>query len=116
VDYFGQAIPNANVTVEREGVPLSSAPTEGDGVAQFLDLVGGNYKAFVFMEGKPYEIATFSLIEPQTVTLKIASVVSLGGLLTQMTHFIIVVFVLILAVAFSLSLVYRRLKARQVNE
>ena len=116
VDYFGQAIPNANVTVEREGVPLSSATTEGDGVAQFLDLVGGNYKAFVFMEGKPYEIATFSLIEPRTVTLKIASVVSLGGLLTQMTHFIIIVFVLILAVAFSLSLVYRRLKARQVNE
>jgi len=116
LDYFGQAIPNANVTVEREGVPLSSAITEGNGVAQFPDLVGGSYKVFVFMEGKPYEIATLSLIEPRTVTLKIAGVVSLGGLLTQTTHFIIIVLVLILVVAFSLSLVYRRRKARQVNE
>lgn len=116
LDYFGQAIPNANVTVEREGVPLSSVFTEGNGVAQFPDLVGGSYKVFVFMEGKPYEIAAFSLIEPRTVTLKIAGVVSLGGLLIQMTHFIIIVLVLILVVAFSLSLVYRRRKARQVNE
>lgn len=116
LDYFGQAIPNANVTLEREGVPLSSATTEGNGVAQFSDLVGGNYKAFVFMEGKPYEIAAFSLVEPRTVTLKIAEVVSLGGLLTQTTHFITIVLVLILVVAFLLSLMYRRRKARQVNE
>ena len=116
LDYFGQVIPNVNVTIEREGISLASSTTGGDGVAQFSELVGGNYRIFVFMEGKPYETAMFNLNAPQTVAMKIDGVVSLGGLVIEMTHFILIILALILVVAFLLSLAYRRRKAREVKE
>jgi len=53
VDFFGQGVVNANVTIERDGITVSSSNTEVGGVARFSELIGGDYRAFVYIENKP---------------------------------------------------------------
>lgn len=115
--YFGQGISNANVTIEREGTVLSSLNTAGNGIAQFTELIGGNYKIFVYIAEKPYEITTLYLQEPKTVvTLKIAKIVSISGFLIETSHFITIILILLLIAVFLLILIYRRFKSRRKKE
>jgi hypothetical protein len=116
LDYFGQGISNANVTIERQGILLSSAPTGGNGVVQFTNLIGGNYKIFVYLAEKLYGITTLNLQEPETVTLKIGEIVSIGGFITETSVFTTSVLILLLMFFFLLALIYRRLKSRQKTE
>jgi hypothetical protein len=95
VDYLGQGIPNANVTIKREGVALSSLNTGGNGLARFTDLVGGKYKVYVYIGGKPQEITMVDLQEPTTLTARIAEVVSIAGLLTETSNFLTISFTLL---------------------
>lgn len=116
LDYFGQGILNANVTIEREGIVLSSSNTGGNGVAQFTELIGGDYKIFVYTAEKPYKITVLHLQEPKTVTLKIEGIMSIGGFITETSHLITVIFILLVIVVFLLAFIYRRLKSRQTEE
>jgi len=116
LDYFGQGIPNANVTIEREGILLSSASTSGNGVAQFINIVGGNYKIFVYVAEKPYRITTLYLQDPKTVTLKIGEIVSIAGFITETNVFITAVLMLLLILIFLLALIYHWLKSRRKME
>ncbi|MDH5447971.1 MAG: carboxypeptidase-like regulatory domain-containing protein [Candidatus Bathyarchaeota archaeon] len=116
LDYFGQGISDANVTIEREGTILSSSTTRGNGVAQFTELIGGDYKIFVYIAEKPYKITTLYLQEPKTVTLKIEEIVSIGGFITETSHFITAVLILLVIIVFLLAFIYRRFKSRQKEE
>jgi len=110
VDYLGQGIPNANVTIEREGVVLSSLNTGGNGLARFTELVGGKYKVYVHIGGKPQEITIVDLQEPTTLTTRIAEVVSIAGLLTETSSFLTISLTLLVIAIFLSVLVYRRLR------
>ncbi len=116
VDYFGLGIPNANVTVEREGTVLSSSNTGPNGVAQFTDLIGGNYRILVYIDGTPYDITAIYLQEPQTVSIKLPDLVSIGGFTTQTSYFLTAALMILLVIASLSVFLYRRIKARQKME
>lgn len=116
LDYFGQKIANANVTIEREGTTYLSLNTAGDGVAEFRQLIGGNYTIFVYIDGKPYEITKLYLQEPKIVNVKIDGIVSIGGLITETSYFATAVLILLLSIVFVLAFFYRRLKLGQKRE
>jgi len=116
LDYFGQGVSNANVTIEREGIVISSLNTGGDGFAQFTGLIGGNYKIFVYIAEKPYKITTIYLQEPKTVALKIEEIVSIGSFITETGYFITAIFILLIVVVFLLAFIYRRIRSRQKAE
>ncbi|MCK4477269.1 hypothetical protein KAU88_01920 [Candidatus Bathyarchaeota archaeon] len=116
LDFFGQGIPNANVTIEREGTVLLSLNTGAGGGAQFTNLVGGNYKIFVYISEKPCEITTLYLQESRTTTLKIGGIVSIGGFITETSLFITAVFMSLLIAIFLLAFIYRRVKSTAKKE
>jgi hypothetical protein len=116
VDFFGMGMPNANVTIEREGKTLQSSNTESDGVARFTDLVGGNFRILVYIGEKPYEITTLYLQEPTAITVKVGSLVSLGGYMVDTSIFLIVILVVVLIVLFLGVFLYRRFRMGQKKE
>ena len=116
VDYFGLGIPGANVTIEREGETLTSVNTGSNGAAKFTDLVGGNYRIIVYIGEKPYEITTMYFQDPQAVSVKIASLVSIGGFTMETSWFLTAATIILLMAAFLGVFLYRRLKPRQKKE
>ncbi len=116
LDYFGQGIVDANVTVEREGLFIASSNTGGSGVAQFKMLVGGNYKIFVRIGEKPVKITTLLFEEPETVMLKVGGITSIGGFTAETSHVATAVFTLLLILFFALSLFIRRRRRLLKNE
>lgn len=116
VDYFGLGIPNANVTIEREGAVLASSNTASNGVAQFTDLVGGNYRILVYIGGNPYDITTIYLQEPQIVSIKMSDLVSIGGFTTETSYFLTAALIILLVITVLSVFLYRRLKTRQKME
>ncbi|UCE96888.1 MAG: hypothetical protein JSV51_04690 [Candidatus Bathyarchaeota archaeon] len=122
LDYFGQGIPNANITLEREGITLSSSNTREDGIARFVGLIGGNYRIFVYIDQRPYRTTTLNFQEPRTVethnlvTLKIAEIVSIGGFITETSHFVTAALILSLAIVGLFVFIHHRLRSSQEKE
>ena len=116
VDFFGQGITNINVTLEREENTIASSNTDEAGIAGFRELIGGNYRALVYVDKKSLGITTFRLEEPKTATIRIAEVVSIGGILTETSHVITFIFFLVIIVVSITFFVYRRLKPTSKEE
>lgn len=116
LDYFGQAISNVNVTIERGGVLLTFSNTGEDGIAQFSSLIGGNFKTDAYVGGISYGTTIVYLDEPQTVTIQINKIVSLGGLLIETSQFAIIILAIILILAFLISYIYRRYRKVELEE
>ncbi len=116
LDYFGQGVSNANVTIEREETVLSSLATGGSGVAQFTELVGGNYRIFVYIAQKPYRTITLYLQEPKTVTLKLEEIVLVGGFITETSHLLTAAFILLLIIVLIFTFTYYKFKSKQKEE
>jgi len=85
VDYFGQPIPNANVTLRREGLPLSSSRTAHNGVATFSDFIGGRVQIAVYLDDKtqPCVETTSSILFSATIEIKIGKYVLMAGILVE---------------------------------
>jgi len=103
VDYFGQPISNANVELQREGLSISPKRTESNGVAKFLNIIGGNLSVTVYMSGQtqPCVAATYSVEETKSIDVRIGKYIVLAGFLvetSQLTTAIIIVAALILVV------------------
>ena len=79
---------------------------------QFTELIGGDYKIFVFIAGKPFRITVLPLQEPEIVTLKIVEIVSIGGLITETSYFVTGVFLLLLIVVFLTTFLYRKFRTK----
>ncbi|MCW3981414.1 MAG: hypothetical protein NWF11_08080 [Candidatus Bathyarchaeota archaeon] len=116
VDFFGQGITNINVTLEREENTIASSNTGEAGIAGFRELIGGNYRALVYVDKRPLGITTFRLEEPKTATIRIAEVVSIGGVLIETSHVITFIFFLVIIVFSIIFFVYRRLKPTSKEE
>ena len=110
VDFFGQGVVNVNVTIERNGIMVSSSITEVGGVAKFSELIGGDYRAFVYIENKPYGITTLHLEDPKTARIRIAEIVSIGGFIVETSHLITGTMILLAVAVIILFVFYRKFK------
>jgi hypothetical protein len=106
--------------LEREEITLSSI-TGSNGIARFTELVGGDYRIYVYMDGTPYSISPLSLQEPRTtedhpVTVQLDGIVSIGGFIAATSSFITLVLALLVIAAFLLAFLYRRIRSGSKTE
>jgi hypothetical protein len=101
VDLFGSPIPNANVTLN--GSAKTSVTTQGNGVATFDNIIGGNMQIIAQPQGTQdaAQAITVNVNEPTTVQIKIDKYISVGGMLMQATTLISIVIVLIAVLLFA---------------
>jgi hypothetical protein len=114
VDYFGQPISNANVTVNGPSSERLSAMTLGDGTATFNNVIGGNMQIVAFPPGarSSYQALSMTVDKPTSVQIKMDGYIAFGSLLiptTAMFTFIIALVAVILLVTVE---IYRRRKHR----
>lgn len=117
VDYFDQLIPNVNVTMQREGLPLRSNRTEYNGVATFSDFIGGSVQIAVYLgdQAKP-TVETASFIDSSTtIGIKIEKYVFISGILVETSH-LTTAMIIVVAVIFILSIeIYRRKRVKSLK-
>jgi len=110
VDYFGQPISNANVTLQRESLTPRSSKTQADGTTTFDGITGGSLQITVHLrdQTQPCAARTLFVSEPKMIEIKVEKYVMLAGLLvetSQLTTAIIIVVTVILILSIE---VYRR--------
>jgi mannose/fructose-specific phosphotransferase system component IIA len=113
VDYFGQAIPNTNVTLQRQGL-LRSNRTKSNGVATFSDFIGGSVQIAIYLndQTQPCVETACSVFSSETIEIKIGKYVIIAGILvetSQLTTALIIAATIILIVSIE---VYRRKRSK----
>ena len=114
VDYFGRPIPNANVTLEREGLQPRSNRTKSNGVATFSDFIGGSVQIAIYLndQAQPCTETASSVVSSATIGIKIGKYVLVAGILvetSQLTTALIIAAAIILIVSIE---VYRRKRSK----
>jgi 5-hydroxyisourate hydrolase-like protein (transthyretin family) len=114
VDYFGQPMPNVSVEFKREvdsSYETAGTQTTGaDGVARFGDVVGGNSLIIVSQAGRQSQTRYLYLTGlTSEVVFKMDAYVSIFGYALETSHFVTVILLVILIVAFILASAYKKL-------
>jgi hypothetical protein len=104
VDYFGQPILNANVTLQREGLAPRSQSTQPDGVATFDSITGGNMQiaVYLFEQTQPCVAEEFFVDRSAAIEIKLEKYVVLAGFFVETNHLataLLVAIVVILALS-----------------
>lgn len=109
-DYFGQPIPSANVTLQREGLSLSPRTTESDGTATFDNIVGGNLTIRIYLtdQTQPFAIKASLVDESKTIEIKIDKYVILAGFLVETSHLATAIIILATVILIFLIEIYRK--------
>jgi len=109
VDYFGQPIPNVNVTLSLDGLQRWNL-AKSDGIAEFSDAIGGNLTVAVYLPGQlqPYMVSPLYVGGSKTIQIKIERYTMLAGFLVETSHLVTSI-IIVVSVIVILSLeVYRR--------
>ncbi len=111
VDYFGQSIPNVNVTMQRLGLRYSKLAA--DGTASFDNAIGGEFQVAVRLTGQadPCIVLTryFGSSTTTPVNVRVEKYVILGGMLVETSQLVAVMTILLaMALILSLELIRRR--------
>ncbi|MEM3769567.1 MAG: hypothetical protein QXG76_00080 [Candidatus Bathyarchaeia archaeon] len=122
VDYFGQPIPNANVTLERNGVKIRSNVTGADGIATFKE-IGGTLTIKVYLANQNLPEATLIMYIGEKrdysnpILVKLGKYVILAGLLVDTGKFAMTLLILatIVLVAIIEIVRGRRFKSGKVS-
>jgi 5-hydroxyisourate hydrolase-like protein (transthyretin family) len=114
VDYFGQPIPNVSVEFQRKvdsNYQIVTTQTTGaDGTARFDGVVGGDSLLQVSLAGKLIMSQSLYLDESsEQVVFKLGTYVSILGFIMDASVFVTIALVLILAVAFLVVSMRRKL-------
>ena len=114
VDFFGNPISNANVTLNGPATERFSAMTKGDGIAVFNDVIGGEMQVVAFATGaqNAYQAIAVSVNQPTSVQVTIERYVAFGSLLIPVSSLIAVIVILIAVVLLAIVEVYRRKRVK----
>lgn len=117
VDFFGQPISSAKVTLQRENLAARSVLTGTDGKATFDNLIGGNMQIAVSLPGQAqtFVAQTFFVDNSTTINFRIEKYVVLAGLLVETSHFAALMIILVTVILAVLVEVYRRRRVRRVE-
>lgn len=109
VDYFGQLIPSANVTLQREGSQYLS-PTKSNGILEFANVTGGDLQITVYLygESQPCVTKSFFVDMPKTIEIKIGKYVMLVGFLVETSQLTTALMIIAALILILLVEVYRR--------
>jgi hypothetical protein len=114
VDYFGQPIAKAKVTLQGNGLQNSSA-TGSNGIVTFGNIIGGSLRVTVCLPGQSQPcVVTTSYVESPTTTIqiRIEKYVMLAGFLIETVQ-LATATIIALTVVLVLSIeIYRRRRAR----
>jgi hypothetical protein len=117
LDYFGQPIPNVKVTVEREAVTPITVNTDGNGVAFFSGIIGGDCFVSVYTGGDtPTGTANVFVKESTATTVTLGNYVSVFGLIIDTSQFAVLLTFIVFIVFFVLLMLYRRRKTKVPEE
>ncbi|MGQ9507010.1 MAG: hypothetical protein ACUVTB_04005 [Candidatus Bathycorpusculaceae bacterium] len=109
VDYFGQPIPNAKVTLSCDGLQRWNL-AKSDGMAEFPDMIGGNLNVTVYLPGQlePYMVSPLYVDSSGTIPIKVERYTMLLGFLVETSH-LVMLMIIVVSIIVVLSLeVYRR--------
>lgn len=112
-DYFGQSVPNLNVTLQRTGYQKSII-SGSDGLAVFNNIVGGDLQLSVRQGGEssPIAVETVSVDNAMTVDIRLGKYLVLAGMLVETGPFVTVMMI-VLTVIFIICLeVYMKRRAK----
>jgi hypothetical protein len=114
IDYLGQPMSNANVTLQREGATSRSAMTQSDGTVTFNTITGGNLQMTVYLhdQTQPCVETGFFADKSTAMNIKIEKYVLLAGMLvetSQLATVLIIASTLILVLALE---IYRRRRVK----
>lgn len=103
LDYFGLPLANAEVKIERkigqDFVLITTKPTDAAGKAQFADMIGGDSRVLVYLEGTLVAVKTqFLGAGSNDVAIKVAEYVAIAGYPLQTGVFALLIFILVLTV------------------
>ncbi len=117
IDYFGQPIPNADVTLYREDLTPRSTMTLPDGMATFSNVIGGNLQVTVGLPGQTQQYATmeYYIDEPTQIEIRAGEYVVLAGLLIETTLLTTLLIILASAIFVIGIEVYRRRRFKQTK-
>jgi len=118
VDYFGQPIPNVNITLQRSGW-LDSRITGGDGLAAFDNTFGGDLNVTVRLTGQsePCVVRMVSIGNSTPIEIKIERYVMLAGMMVETSQFLaIIIFVVAFVLVLSAEVFRRRRRRPKENE
>lgn len=113
VDYFGQPIPNANVTLERNGNQIGSKLTGANGLVDFIE-IGGTLTLKVYLTGQsqPASSIICSVTEARSETnpieVKLPRYVAFAGVLVETAWFTAIILIVAAVVVFAVLEVARR--------
>jgi len=110
VDFLGQPISNANVTLKREGLAPRSILTETEGKATFNSIIGGSLQIAVYLGDQTQSCVTrnFFIDSSTTIEIKIEKYVLLAGLLVETSQLTTVIIILVTVILALLVEVYRK--------
>lgn len=113
VDYLGLPIPNVRVKLEPDGVAPMEIKTNGNGVAFFGNVIGGNSFISVYVGGETPSYATNVYVEGNTVvSVSLGKYVSVLGAIIDTSQFAVLLTFIVFIIAFALFIVYQRRKSK----
>jgi hypothetical protein len=114
VDYFGQPISGANVTILRQGLNIQPKQTNSNGMVEFSNFTGGDIQIAVYLPGQTQLCVAknyYNIDYSATMQIKIEKYVSLAGFLIEASHLATVIIIAVTVALILLLEIYRRRKS-----
>jgi len=109
VDYFGQSIPNVNVTLRQEALQYSPL-MESSGLATFYNIIGGDLQITVNLPGhsSPCIVTTSYVDSSRVIEIKLEKYVILAGFLVETSYLLTAIIIAATMLLLLLIEIYRR--------
>jgi Ca2+/Na+ antiporter len=117
VDFFGNPISNANVTVNGPSPEQLTALTRGDGTASFNNIIGGNLQIVAFAPGEEsnYQAVTLTVDKPTSVQIKMDRFIVFGSMLIEASSFIAIIIIVVAVILLIVVELFWRRRARHAS-